>query len=239
MFADKVYEDMDEISKLVEPIESGINNDLSQFPDEIEITAEMMLAQYDNRYGWNSLSLNQMVQTKALELKLDELSAHNDAAKFFKFEVRELEEGKEATINFETGIMSHQLFLVKFNIGFSEQELEEQAKNKLTRTIRQGLWSSKIVNKSRLNEIADLFGATEVLSDRAYKGKVRKFCKHLINLVDDRKLDIRDLALSEKFSNWVVLYVRDGNLAALNNITRIKIMMHENRPIYSIEERSV
>ena len=242
MFTDKIYENMDEISKLVEPIESVINNSLSEFPDEIEITAEHMLQLYDVNYGWSSFRADDLLLQKAKELNLKDfikLNLSEIARKFFKFEVRDLEDEDAVTIDYETGNMSHQIFLVKHTIGYDEKELEDMARSALTKQIRNGLWSNRVVNKPRLNELADLFGAKDVMSDRSFKGKVRKFCKHIGDLVDDRKLDIRDLTLCHKFARWVVLYVSEGNLAALNNITRIKIMMHEDRPIYSIEERSV
>jgi hypothetical protein len=242
MFTDKVYDDMDDISKLVEPIESAVNNSLSEFPDEIEITSEYLAQLYDDRYGWGELRADNILEKKSKELGLIEfrkLNLGEVAIKFFKFEVRDLGEDETVMINYETGVMSHQIFLVKHTIGYDEKELEKMAKSALTKHIQSRLWSNKVCNKPRLNELADLFGAKEVMSDRSFKGKVRKFCKHINELVDDRKLDIRDLALCDKFAQWVVLYVSEGNLAALNNITRIKIMMHENRPIYSIEERGV
>lgn len=240
MFADKVYNEMDEISKLVEPIESDVNIALSQMPDEIEITPELLLSQYDEDYGWSSISIRSLVQKKAKALGLTALmSGYDLGQKFYRFEVRDLEDGDEVTVDFENDTMSHEVFLIKFNIGFTDAELEDQVKTKILGNIKGYLRSSRTVNKPRLNELADLFGATEVKAIRTYRGKVRKFCEHLTLLIDERKLDIRDLSLCQKFSEWVVLYVRDGNLAALNNITRIKIIMHENRPIYSISERSV
>ena len=245
MFQDKVYDDMDDISKLVEPIESDVNIALSYIPDEIEVTSQHIKDLYDNKWGWSSLSVTGFVDTILRELKVTTtVNMHDHANKFFKFKVRskdneELEEAEEVRINMETGIMSHRLFLIKHTVGYDDQTLEAMAKESLTKNIRSYLNSNRDVNKSRMNELAELFGAKDVKSDRAYRGKVRRFCQHINSLVDNKKLDIRDLNLCEKFSKWVVLYVKDGNLAALNNITRIKIMMHENRPIYSIQERSV
>jgi len=239
MFTDKVYEEMDDISKLVEPIESDVNNALAKMPDEIEITLEMILSKYDTDYGWMSFALKELVSNTAKELGLEDSINYNIGDKFYKYEIRDLEENEEVILNFETNYMSHKVFLVKYNIGYTDKELEDQVKVNLNKQIKNDLWSNKTVNKPRLNELADLFGAEDVKTDRTYRGKVRKFCIHLSTLVDDRKLDIKDLALCSRFSKWVALYVRDGNLAALNNITRVKIMMHENRPIYSIEERSV
>lgn len=245
MFQDKVYEDMDDISKLVEPIESTVNAALSYMPDEVEVTKEHIQRLHNERWGWHSLNLNSFVDMVIKENDIQiSTSLWGHAEKFFRFEVRSLdnellEEAEQVSINMETGIMSHRLFLVKHTVGYDDQTLESMAKANLTKSIKYDLRSNRDVNKSRLNELADLFGAQDVRSDRAYRGKIKKFCQHIDDLVDNKKLDIRDLGLCEKFSTWVVFYVRDGNLAALNNITRIKIMMHENRPIYSIQERSV
>lgn len=240
MFKDKVYEDLDDISRLVEPFQSKINEELAQFPDELEITKEMVL-ETSSEWGWNSIRTSSLISQEAFKLGLTEVQtkAYDIARKFFKIEVRDHEEGEQVTIDFKTGEMSHKIFMVKTKLGYDDTELEKIARHNIVRTIKHNLSNNKSVNKPRLNEIADLFNAHEVKSDRSYKGKVRKFCKHLELLMDDRKLDIKDLELCARFGNWIALYVTNGNLPALNNITRIKIMMHENRPIYSIEERAV
>lgn len=241
MFKDKVYEELDDISKLVEPFQSGINEELALFPDEIEITNDMILNLHSKDWGWSTFRVGDIISEKAKELNLKtiEREYHEISREFFEIKVENLEEGEEVTINFETGIMSHRLLIVKAKIGYDDNELEKQARYKIINTLRRNLSSNKVVNKSRINEISDLYGAYDVRKDRTYRGKVRKLCKHLEELMDDRKLDIKDLGLCERFANWIILYVRDGNLPALNNVTRIKIMMHEDRPIYSIEERDV
>ncbi len=239
MFKDEVYDNLDDISKLVEPIESTINNELSKFPDKVEITIEDIRQLYSYNWGWSSLQLNSIVSIHAQKLGLLNLFRLNELqlSKFFKFEVEDIEDGDEVKINLTQNTMSHKVYLVKYTIGYDDRELEDMVKSSLTRFIKGNLHSARTVNKPRLNELADLFGAKDVKGDRSFRGKVNKFCKHMDSLVDDKKLNIRDLDLCGKFSVWIGLYVRDGNLAALNNITRIKIMMHENRPIYSIQEK--
>jgi hypothetical protein len=56
-------------------------------------------------------------------------------------------------------------------------------------------------------------------------------------LIKSKKIDIRDVSLVEKLGKWIELYCVDGNLPALANIAKIKIMSHQNRPIYSIQEQ--
>jgi hypothetical protein len=239
MFKDKVYDDLDDISKLVEPYQYKLNEEIVQFPDEIEVTPEMILKCYDRSWGWSGINTDGIVTSKAEELGLMELRKDYDTKNtFFEIQVKDKEDDEEITIDFETGKMSHRIFVVKVKDIYDDADLAKKARHNIVGTIKNELWNARRVNKPRLNELADLYGAEEVKKDRSYKGKVRKFCNHLEGLMDDLKLDIRDIELSKKFGEWIVSYVKDGNLAALNNVTRIKIITHKNRPIYSIEERS-
>lgn len=237
MFKDKAYEELDDISKLIEPFQGSINDELAKFPDEIEIDQKTIFKTINSGWGWGTIRLVNIISDKAEELNLKDILKNCDqiARQFFKIKVEE----EEITVNFETNTVSHKIFVVKTKIGFDDAELEKQAEKNIINPILARLSSNRSVNKSRMNEVADLYGALDVRKDRTYRGKVRKFCKHLEKLIQDKELDIKDLNLCKKFSKWVILYVKDGNLAALSNITKIKIMMHEDRPIYSIEERSV
>jgi len=238
MFKDKVYEELDDISRLIEPFQSDINEELSLFPDEIEITKEMLINSSSN-WGWESIRISTIISAIAIKLNLNKINieSYSLSRDFFKIEVRDFEDGDSVTLNLETNELSHKIFIVKTNFGYEDNDLEKMAKSNIIHTIKSRLNNNRRVNKSRLNELADLYGAHEVRSDRGYRGKVNKFCKHLDALINDKKLEIKDLELCKRFGQWVVQYVSEGNLPALNNITRIKIMMHENRPIYSIEER--
>lgn len=238
IFKDKVYEELDDISKLVEPFQFKINEELSQIPDEVEITLEDIKGAFSS-WGWYSLNSYDVVSKVAKELGLKnvEKEARSVAQEFFEIQVKGLEEGDQVTLDLDRNYISHRIFLVKTKLAYEDNEIEGMSKNIILHTIRGNLHNNKTVNKPRLNELADLYGANDVLQDRTYRGKVNKFCNHLEKLIDDKKLDIRDFELSKKFGWWISLYVREGNLPALNNITRIKIMMHENRPIYSIQEK--
>lgn len=241
MFNDKVYDELDDISKLVEPYNSEFNNIISQYPDEIEIHPSVFKGAFSGGWGFSSVRVETILDVVAKNLNLPKLtrasSYDSRVDNFFEFEIKDLEEYETPTFNFETDHMSHTIILKKVKLGLDDQELSKLAKNNILNAISGNLHNNRSVNKPRLNEIAELFGAQEAKSDRSYRGKVKKLCKRLEQLIDDQKLDIRDIELCKKFGQWVVKYVKDGNLPALNNVTRIKIMMHKNRPIYSIEER--
>lgn len=239
MFKDKVYEDMDDISKLVEPYQLKLNEELSQFPDEVEITPDLIISLGSN-WGWYGISSHSIISNLADKLQLYELSskAYETGRDFFEFKIADIEDGDYPTLDFINNTISHKIFLVKKKIAYEDEELERMVKRAIINPIRNRLSSNRTVNKPRLNEIADLFGAKKAMSERAYRLKVQELCKHLEDLVDQKKLDIRDIELCKKLGEWITMYVIDGNLPALNNLTRLKIMTHQNRPIYSIEERS-
>lgn len=237
MFKDKVYDEMDEISRLFEPFQYDLNDELAKFPDKIEILPEDIL-----KYGVHGTDLYEVLGIRAGQLELHNirhdigLLVNND---FFKFVV---ETDDKTTVNLDANSMnlSKKIYLIKNKIAFDELMLETMRKEDLLSCIRNQFYDNRSgMNKPRFNEIADIYGAKEVKSQRSCRGKVDKFCSHMATLLDDKTLDIRDMALCKKFNRWIILYVMNGNLAALNNLTRIKIITHEKRPIYSIEEKVV
>jgi hypothetical protein len=238
MFKDKVYEDMDDISRLIEPFESPINKELAQMPDEIEVDTKYIIDSISS-WGWCNIDSSSIISDLAYKLDLTNVrySSMNVASEFFEFKVADLEEGESITYNAPTNTLSHKIFLVKKKLGYEDAELEKQGKSLIISEIKRRLSSNRIVNKPRMNELAEIYGAKDVKADRSYRGKVLKFCKHIESMIDDKKLDIRDMELCQKFADWIVTWVRHGSLPALNNLTRIKIITHENRPIYSIEEK--
>ena len=48
--------------------------------------------------------------------------------------------------------------------------------------------------------------------------------------------NIRDIGLSNRIAKWIKLYLCDGNLAAYTNFCKLKVMTHDDDPIYSIDE---
>lgn len=230
---------MDDVSRMFEPFQYNLNDELSQFPDEIEVTAEDMFR--GDMWGGYGTELSYMVRRKAEKLGLRDICVNVSqliSDGFFEFRV-ENEDNEEMYLDALNMTLSHKVFLVKVKIAYDEQELEQKRKNEFQNVMFRQFSRNGDLNKKRFNEVADIYGAADVLSDRSYRGKVTKFVKRMENLFEEKILDIRDMELCKKFNEWIVLYIKDGNLAALNNLTRIKIITHEKRPIYSIEEKDI
>jgi hypothetical protein len=236
MFKDKVYEEMDDISKMIEPYQYSLNEDLSKFPDEVQITAEYL----DSPYG---LSVRDVVRSEAQKLGLIELinRSYEVSNEFFEFKiVDELGDNvDETSFDIKTGYIRDKVFMFKKKIAYEDSDIEKIVKSSLLASLDSNYSRHSDLNISRINEVADLFNATNVKQNRSVRKKMYSLKLGFSRLVDSKKLDIRDVGLAQRLGKWIILYIKDGNLAALNNVTRLKIMTHQNKPIYSMEEKAV
>lgn len=236
MFKDKFYEEMDDISKMIEPYQYSVNEDLSRFPDQVEITPE------DLETPWG-LTTKDVLRRHAKTLGLSSLvdKSYDMANDFFEFRILNEfdEEIEETTLNFKDGILSDKIFMVKKRVAYEDADVEKIAKQAIIDGLSFSSWLYRELNPGRFNEIADLFNDGDTKKQRSIRKKSYSFRNHMSKLIDSKKIDIRDIDLCSRFASWILLYIKDGNLAALNNVTRLKIMMHQNKPIYSMEEKEV
>ncbi len=240
LFKDTTFEEMDEISQMIEPFESKINVELSQFPDEYELEADFFLAliQYNRHRLTYSVTedLRKIVERKAASLGLNLLAStsrtnYRFVDEFFKIE---FEEG--STYNAKTNILTGGVKISKKKIAYEDRDLETIMKNMIPEMFRNSFHRKSDINKPRINEIIDLFNVKDGLADKKSYGKLNKLIKHYTNLIEDRSLNIKDVELFKRFVEWNIKYIKDGNLPALSNITKIKIMMRKGLPIYSLKE---
>lgn len=241
LFKDKTYEDMDEISQIVEPYEFIINDELSKFPDEILLDADCMfkILQYNSGRDHSSKSMRQVIQTEAARLDLEKLSKHSREQYSFVDEFFDLHIEEGTTFNASTKELNGEIKLTKKKIAYEDKEIDEMLITYMNKQFNNSLNKPSVMSKPRINEICDLFGIKDALSDRTARGKRNKLFAKYKELMSDRTLNIRDVELFKRFINWNIKYIRDSNLPAMSNITKIKIMMRSELPIYSIKEDEV
>ena len=239
LFKDKTFEEMDEISQMIEPFESQINVELSQFPDEFTLDAEFfncLIDYHRNRLNYSvTEDLRKIIERKANGLNLALLGKTartntNFVSEFFDFEA---EEG--CTYNAKTNVVTGEIKVIKKKIAYEDKDIEIHMKDHL-RSAFSDFYRPGEVNKPRINEILDLFNVKGGLSEKKALSKVRMLSKHYQALIDDRSLNIRDVELFKRFVLWNIKYIKNGSLPALSNITKVKIMMRKGLPIYSIKE---
>ena len=242
LFKDKTFEEMDEISQMIEPFESQINVELSQFPDEFLLDTEFfcsLIGINRNRINYGvTEDLRKIIERKANNLELNILAKtartnHSFIAEFFELQVDE-----NCVYNANTNILHGEIKVVKKKIAYEDKDIEAFMKDHL-KSAFNNFYRPGEVNKPRTNEILDLFNVKSGLSEKKALLKIRLLSKHYEALIDDRSLNIRDVELFKRFVSWNILYIKNGSLPALSNITKVKIMMRKGLPIYSIKEDTV
>jgi hypothetical protein len=241
LFKDKVYEELDDISQLIEPFEYAVNNELAQMPDEIELDANFFggLVSYNGGRNHFYQSVRKIVERKANSLGLKKLAnqarlEYNFCSDFFDLEI-----GENVQYNAETKELNGEAKIIKTKLAYEDREIEQMLVEYMVGQFRAYWRKPSKISKPRLNEICDLFNVNEALKDRSASGKVSKLQKKYKELISERKLNIRDVELFKRFIDWNIKYVVDGSLPSMSNITKIKIMMRNELPIYSIKEEEV
>lgn len=241
LFKDKAYEDLDDISQLVEPYEFTINNQIAQLPDEIVLDADYFASVIRNNSGRDSAydDLRKIVQRQANKLNLKELAEHSRLEYQFSKEFFKIEMDENVTFNPATNELIGDVKIIKTKVAYEDKDIDKMLLDHMKKEFSNKLGRPSNMNKGRMNEICDLFGIPEALSDRKAMGKLNKLYAKYKELMSDRTMNIRDVELFKRFVNWNVKYIKDGNLPAMSNITKVKIMMRNELPIYSIKEDEV
>jgi len=233
MFRDKVYEDLDDISKMIEPYQYSVNEDLSRFPDRLEVSCDMFTSM-------SYTSIRDILWRKCDELNLLNLKQNVwdlYQKEFFSFEMVD-DSGDivdSLTLNIQTKEINGKIFIIKNLVAFEDEDVAKLAADKIFSIVDRMNWRQ--TSATRINEVADLLGTAGVLKEKSSRRKIIMLANDAKELIKSKKIDIRDVSLVEKLGKWIELYCVDGNLPALANIAKIKIMSHQNRPIYSIQEQ--
>lgn len=235
LFKDKAYEELDEISQLIEPYNFQVNEELARFPDEINLGEDFAVRLIKDRY---SVSVSDVVQKEANKLGLKNLykNLRSDYAFCNNFFALEIEEG--TSYNPATKEFKGSIRVLKKKIAYEDKEIENMLMSYMRNQFGRLPRPSQL-KKGNINEICDLFNVKEALSDRSTKGKLRLLHNKYKELIENRTLNIRDVDLFKRFIDWNCLYIVNGSLPSMSNITKIKIMMRKELPIYSIKEEQV
>ena len=246
-FKDEVYENMDDISKMIEPFEFQLNNELSVFPDEIELTSKDMESIIVYSSGWSEgfhESLDTLIKNQASKLNLEtlrkEIASNRSAHSMFEIIVDLDEEGCRLSYDFERRlIIGGKIFIRKKIVALEDSAIEVKMVNHIYYKFNEYFTSANTVNKKRLNEIAEMFGAKKAREERAWNKKVNALRTHFSAMITDKKLPIKDFELFTRFIIWNINYIKDGSLPAMANVAKMKIMLRNGLPIYSMKEEPV
>ena len=230
VFDDKKFEKLDWMTQITETIDSELNELLARLPDRIEFSLNDILK-------WVSSGSQFSVRTDSVVrdlLAYERSLSWEESSKIVK--CFKLEMSPTLTVDFERLTMEGTLTLIKVIPTLADEELQPLMGAKGIDALRQVDFDDKWP-LDRLNEMLDVLGkGEEAQRTRSQKKKMIRIRERLREIFGDNEWRIRDMALADKIGYWIADYISTGNLAALTNFCKIKVMTHNNMPIYSVEE---
>lgn len=236
VFDDKRYEELDWISQATEPIESPLNTALSILPDEFDINISTLLTIADD-YDRLDISKDNVInflikrEINSSTNKIPSLSweERETLAKNFSLVV----EG-QPIINFvDNTITNGSISLIKEVNTIDEKTLG----NLLGRNGLSAIRDTYHARPHLINEVLELLGNSDAgIRSRSFRKKKHFLLKRLADLMKNNEWNIKSSALADKVGIWIARYITDGDLSALSNFCRLKVMTHKGLPIYSMEE---
>jgi hypothetical protein len=235
LFEDKVYKDMDWLEAACQPVKDSLNDILNSLDDEIEVEFHMLI-------GWSGkpstveavdivekhLSSKESLEEFPVPLSLSLSRSLRTIATCFEFSAT-----GQPKLDFESKqIVDGSIKLIKVKSKFTEEETEKRliaAPLDIIDSI-----SYRPASMSSLNEMCELLGLHEARKLRAKRKKVIAIDCELADIFKTNAWNIKDVDLACKVAKWIKLYIEDGNLAALSNFCKLKVMTHDGQPIYSI-----
>lgn len=244
VFDDKRYEELDWISKAVEPIEGYMPAILENLPDEVSFDYQRMEHEFREGHILFDISVGQIVRSEIgllSDLKPELFSKigslHYEELSLLEA-CYELEISDDCIINLTDKTMTGSVVLKKVKTAFADEDLQGILGSRGKRTIGRLSGIATDAHRERLNEMLDMLGNArpEDLKTRSvnYKSTAVRDC--FSNIMLHNRWNIRNMELADRIGTWIFSYVERGNLAALANLAKLKVMTHKGLPIYSIQE---
>lgn len=232
VFADKKFEELDWISQATEPIESHLNLVLEAMPDELIIDFALFKKLVTNSYDI-SISTDKIVQylhTKAGNdaLSYNEMTA---VAKCFNLIVE-----SDSVIDFTAKNIIGEIKFVKVTSTLGEDTIKQML-GKIGIEKIHSMWIPREGGLARANEIMEFLGkCDDGLRSKSDRKKTHAIRVRLVEIFKTNEWNIKDTQLADKVGQWIYNYIVNGDLSALSNFCRLKVMTHLGQPIYSMEE---
>ncbi len=234
LFEDKKYDSLDWMSQAVEPVETDFPGVFLTIPETFELDFNTYKVLSDSYYN-NDISIDLvLLHIKDLYFKREMSQAEYNLLKS-RFDLQ-FDPGTE--VDFEEKVIRGSIRLVKKNQPIEEKDLIRLIDGDVEHTLGRFAMFNNNVDISKINEILEILGgiSPEDMKIRSSRSKLRVIAKRMKAIFEEDEWRIRDITLGKKISKWIVEYITSGNLAALSNLCRLKLMTHSGKGIYSIEE---
>jgi hypothetical protein len=236
LFKDKQFEEMDWLSKAIEPIHADVVNVIAALPDEADIPLHQIKAFIQSEYGTHmhyniTLYLSSVLTWIAENNNVNLHDTLNQIKECFNLVVENYDE----PIDFDNNT-GPKFKVVKIKKAFTDQDLATFMHSACW-TIVSRLNSRNLDNHSRLNEVLEMFGAdTADINSKSIKRKCYALKIKWGEIMSTNAWNIKSHDLAVKASTWIVDYCERGRLDAWANLCKLKVMTYNGHPIYSLGE---
>lgn len=227
---DKEWDEMDWLNKAIEPYTFSLNLELAKIAQRRDITTEDVV---DLLTSHNyTLSLSAIVYSICVNSGVSkasfEMLQNIGLEKFFEFHI-----DSDAYFDLEKQLVVGEIFVHKKMESINDDMIREILPNLVLKCLK--LSPSKI-NASTINEVMDILECREARSTSSVKKKVSALNHHLHEIYKENKWNIRNVDLAIKMLLWIQLYCHQEDRSSLANMSKLKCMIHNGHPIYSMEE---
>lgn len=227
-FRDQTRNDMDYISLLLEPFISHTRTAILAIPSELDVTTELLNHGYDLQTIVDFLLKTHAPQYYEMCNKYNaRSSAVVNIQQMFKFSYKDNEDLQLDIVNKKI-VSGGPLFVLR-----KESELNDENMLKKANDIAHCLLpyiEEKGDNFERAKEVVALFN---IKVDKKFKSNRYILIREALNKALSQ---VKDEELMFKISRWFYKYIEHGCMASNLNLMKLKVMMHNNTPIYSIVE---
>lgn len=235
---DKVYEDLDYLSQLTEVVIGPQNDMLAAVPDRIELS----IADIESYRTptWNLTGALTLYKANLLRLYIP--GSHwqylTEIEDSFGFEV-----SPDFELDLENKKMTGTITLVKHKHQIDEKRILELAVTNAGRELQRGAWPLKQL-KSRAVAVMNTLETDRghLWLKTAQQGRIASQVERAIivllrEVILDNKWRVRDTSIIVKIGTWINSYLSElENGVGLVNLTKLKIMVDRDLPVYSIDE---
>lgn len=220
---DKVYEELDDISRFVEPWDMLTWKLMDKIPNEIDLSFDILKELFDS--GTNAY--NDVLVTKIFSTLFegDEKWATDIISNLSL--VERSDNTPDFWIDFSTNEMNGRVFLVLRKPEYKDIPLA------ITKAVCRTFYP-KVYDLKRTKEVLEIFGVNTT------KRNVSTLATYLYNAITKNIADdvwrIRSDKVIYDMVRWAYMYIESGNYSAYASLLNLKCMVHRGNPIYSAEE---
>ncbi len=241
---DKAWENMDWLNKAVEPYIFSFNTELGKLPNRVELSYQDIITAIGKdviTYS-DDVSMDKFLNAR---LGFDQEGVLTESAKRFfhawanmhygknEMQFFTLEVAEDSALDIKNKKLIGSVAIVKQIEALDEDMINEMLPSLVGRLFSV---SSEKAHTSYVNEVMDILDCKEARSSTSLNKKCHALRNHLVTIFAKNEYNIKNVDLIISFIGWINSYCTSGKMDALANLSKLKCMVHNGHPIYSMKE---